>query len=263
MLKWLTMFGSAVLIATVVLVARYDKLHDTEGKGYDITCTQSSEPSATVGTLICTAEHSQKAKSGEYSPSWWHVFVAWPEGITALLLLLTLAAITWQGWQTKKAADAALLNAEALVNSERPWLIAEVKREPKSLHFYEIRIANFGRTPARFIRGDATYVFAQNPTALPVPPTYSSPIILPKNLVIAPDKGFPIPHGYDIPSLLQHAGGPDKTLVIYGRVIYEDTIIPGIEHEVAWCFGYTQSARNGLSQGDFVLTGPSEYTKNT
>jgi hypothetical protein len=263
MLRWLMMIGSPILILTVVLVARYDKMHDTEGKGYDIKCTQSSDPSATVGTLICTAEHGQQTKSGEYNPVWWHIFFAWPEGITALLLLLTLAAITWQGWQTKKAADAALLNAEALVNSERPWLIAEVVRDSKNFHFYEIRINNFGRTPARFIRGDATSVFTENPATLPIPPTYSSPIFLPKNLVIAPDKGFPVPHGYHVPKLLQLAGGPDKTLVIYGRIIYEDTIIAGVEHEVAWCFGYVQRPRNGLLQGEFVLIGPSEYTKNT
>jgi hypothetical protein len=108
MLKWLTFVGSAILVVAVVLVARYDKFHDTEGKGYDIKCTQSSDPSATMGSLVCTAEHSQKAKSGQYDPLWWHIFFTWPEGITALLLMLTLGAITWQAWETRKAAESSL-----------------------------------------------------------------------------------------------------------------------------------------------------------
>ncbi len=189
-----------------------------------------------------------------FKSEWWLVIIA----------ALTGGVIGWQSWETRKAAKAALLNAKALVDSERPWLIAEVVRNSRNYHLFELRITNFGRTPARFIQGDATHVFAQHPETLPIPPKYSSPIILPRNLVVAPDKGFPIPHGYNIPHLLKTAGGAEKILVIYGRVIYEDTIIPGIEHEVAWCFGYMYASRNGLTTEDnFVLTGPSEYTKNT
>jgi len=85
MLKRLMIFGvSTALIVAVVLVVRSDKIHDTEGKGYDIKCTQSNEPSATMNSLICTAEHSQKAQGGQYDPNWWHIFIAWPEGIMTL-----------------------------------------------------------------------------------------------------------------------------------------------------------------------------------
>jgi hypothetical protein len=106
MLRWLTVIAT-ILIVTVVFVTRDDKFHNTEGKGYDIKCTQSSDPSATVGTLICTAQHSQKAKSSESDPPWWHVFFTWPEGITAWAIMLTLGAIIWQAWETRKAATAA------------------------------------------------------------------------------------------------------------------------------------------------------------
>ena len=43
---------------------------------------------------------------GNYLP-WGYVLVAWPEGITAWLLILTLGAIVWQSWETRKAAEAA------------------------------------------------------------------------------------------------------------------------------------------------------------
>ncbi len=130
MLKWLTTTGGVIVIVAVVLVTRYDQFHDTEGKGYDIQCTQSSEPAATLGTMICTAEHSQKAKNGQYDPDWWHVFFAWPEGITALLLLLTLGAITWQAVETRKSAEAtscaAKTAAKDLTLSSRAWVSAKV-----------------------------------------------------------------------------------------------------------------------------------------
>ena len=201
-------------------------------------------------TNVPTAQETKWYKKSD----WWLVIIA----------AFTGGVICWQSWETRKAAKAALLNAKALVDSERPWLIAEVLKNSKNPLIYEIQITNFGRTPARFIRGNAIYVFATQPGSLPVPPNYSSPIILPKNLIIAPNKAFTIPHGYNIPHLLSLGGGADKTLVIYGQVSYEDTIIPGVEHEVAWCFGYIYAPRNGvLIKGDFVLTGPSEYTKNT
>jgi hypothetical protein len=122
MLRWLGIVGGTVLIVTVVLVARYDKLHNTEGQGYDIKCTQSSEPSATVSSLVCQAEHSQKTENGEANPPWWHVFFAWPEGITALLIMLTLGAIIWQSWETRKSAEAALYSVKLQKAQLRQWV---------------------------------------------------------------------------------------------------------------------------------------------
>jgi hypothetical protein len=113
MLKWLAIALFAALIITVVLVARYDEIHDTEGKGYEVKCVQSNDPSMPVPSLVCTVEHGQKTKSGEYQPVWWHVFFTWPEGITALLILLTLVAISLQTWQTRKAAIATAEAANA------------------------------------------------------------------------------------------------------------------------------------------------------
>jgi hypothetical protein len=117
MLKWFGVAGAAILIVAVVLVARYDETHDTESKGYEVKCVQSNDPSATAPSLVCTVEHSQKQMNGEYQPVWWHVFFAWPEGITALLLMLTLGAIIWQAWETRKAAFATADSANAAYGS--------------------------------------------------------------------------------------------------------------------------------------------------
>jgi len=49
-------------------------------------------------------------------------------------------------------------------------------------------------------------------------------------------------------------------MVIYGRVIYRDTITPNQEHETQWCFGYIPDAGSPILGGDFISTGPEEYT---
>jgi hypothetical protein len=254
---WKYVIAVVVILGCAVHVSRqYQSASDECGQ----LCTQIndgdiSSPHHGQGCDECT-EHAITV-----FPRWYRLF-SWPEGITAWAIILTLIVIAEQTMQTRNAAESALLNAKALVNSERPWLIAEVVRGSQMPHFYEIQITNYGRTPARFLNGDASYLFAERPDLLSVPPNYSSPFVLPKQLLIAPGKGFPIPHGYNVPHLLQKPAAANKTLVIYGRVLYEDTIIPGVEHETRWCFGYIDVARGQTMGGDFMLTGPNEYTRN-
>jgi len=233
----------------------------------------------------------QDVKNPKRDTPFWFRFFTWHEGVTAWAILLTLLAIAEQTQQTRNAAEAGLdsanaarLNAQSLVNSERPWLIAEAVKNSQMPHFYEIQITNCGRTPARFISGDAAHNFVERPDLLPVPPIYSSPFTIPKQVLIATGKGFPIPHGYSIPHLLDIPEAANKTLIVYGRIIYEDTIIPNLTHETRWCFGYVPATREQITQplpqalqalaneiqipahnmgGDFVLTGPNEYTKHT
>lgn len=193
--------------------------------------------------------------------------------------IITCCVVFWQSRQTRKAADAAKenagaakLNAQALVNSERPWLIAEVISQANNSGNYEVQITNYGRTPARFIRGDSGYLYTVNPSALISEPVYDSPIRIPTQTLVATDKGFPIPCGYDMRSLDSLSGGADRMLVIYGRIVYEDVIIPGIEHETRWCFScnlpiwrIVTSAGN-LDQDPkllFQLAGSGNYTKHT
>jgi hypothetical protein len=155
MLRWLTICGSVLLIGTVIMVARYDEIHNTEGKGYDIKCTQSSEPSTTMGSLICTAEHSQKAESGKNDPPRWHEFFTWPEGITALAVLATMFFIGWQAFLTRQAiasSDAASkieLRAYVVVNV----VSGTIQDKSKNLKFGgSPLITNSGKTPAHNLR---------------------------------------------------------------------------------------------------------------
>jgi hypothetical protein len=116
------MLGTAILILAVVFVARHDEKYSTRGTGYDIKCKQTSQPATAMGSFVCAIDHSQNSERDEIGPPWWHEFFAWPEGITALLLLLTLGAVLWQAWETRKAADATRDSVKLQEVAYKQWV---------------------------------------------------------------------------------------------------------------------------------------------
>jgi hypothetical protein len=80
-------------------------------------------------------------------PRWYRLF-SWPEGITAWAIILTLIVIAEQTSQTRVAAEAALLNAKAVINAERPWIMVSVKSPPGPMGGFTVYARNKGRTPA-------------------------------------------------------------------------------------------------------------------
>jgi hypothetical protein len=107
MLKSLRILAGAILVVAAILVAVYYQQRYAVGKGYDIKCEQSSNPSSAANSLACVIYPSQNTEDAHPNPQWWNVLLAWPEGITAWLLLLTLGGIAWQAWETRKAAEAS------------------------------------------------------------------------------------------------------------------------------------------------------------
>ena len=88
-------------------------------------------------------------------PPWWDVtWSTW--GLFGVGLGGTVAAI-WtlfivkrQGKDIKTTAEAALLNAKAIINAERAWIDAElIKKISMGVTQYDLVITNHGKTPAR------------------------------------------------------------------------------------------------------------------
>jgi hypothetical protein len=102
----LVILGVGALIVAAILVAVYYQQRNTVGDGYDIKCAQGSQPSSATSALTCEIRPSQKADQGKPKPQWWNVLLAWPEGITAWLLLLTLGGIVWQAQATADSVEA-------------------------------------------------------------------------------------------------------------------------------------------------------------
>ena len=151
-----------VIIGMAVFVARQDKRAAQE-------CAKNSSDHAKTAVAAKTDEKISKdnvEESERNSPSWFGIF-RWPNGTATLALILTLLAVAEQAKETAKstkaaqesaqgalaAANAALLNAQAFINAERPWILvkAELAKRPESGTWYDVVAVNKGRTPAEVI----------------------------------------------------------------------------------------------------------------
>jgi hypothetical protein len=256
MLKRLAVLTISAGLATLALSSQPNQATTNE---------QHSTEQKRIAEPICQHDcyATEETKTPDNHPPSFYASFKQPDGLLVIVGVITCAILIVQSVIGNRAAKAALLNATALVNSERAWLVAEVVKNDRMPHLFEVQITNHGRTPAEFIRGDATHAFIELPENLPVPPVYNSPIVIPRQTLIVTDKGFAIPHGYSMVHILARPDAAGKVFVIYGRILYSDTIIPTVEHETRWCFGYVPDAAGLLPSGDFVLTGPDEYTKHS
>ena len=142
--------------------------------------TQQTQSSASANGSEENKDTTKKNNDGRKEPSYWQKVIS-PEvlpnwilmilGIVgAIIAFVTLGFIYWQSKDTqralhwakrsaiaaKKSADAALLNAQAIVNAERAWIDGAFKKvkdndagwEDITSFPHQLRIINRGRTPA-------------------------------------------------------------------------------------------------------------------
>jgi hypothetical protein len=120
-------------------------------------------------------------------PDWWLVIIA---GLTGCV-------ISWQSWEMRKAAEtglestkAALLNAQALINSERPWILITTKPRVHGLPGFDVFAENKGRTPAAIVAKYWNAVIVENVEQLPVKPEWESCKNYPDPVILVPDESF-------------------------------------------------------------------------
>jgi hypothetical protein len=201
-----------------------------------------------------------------------------------------LAEIKAAGEQTKrmiehagKQADAAFLNAHAVVNAERPWMLINMVVDvgqvgtdpPVSL---SVSFINQGRTPAEIISFEQHLDCKQSTGDLPTPPVYSTPEgqVLLHTAMVAPgrewkDRGessFALSTNFTAEQWQDIRSGRQRALY-WGRLRYRDLIeeprtvheIAGQQvrgaHETCFCYFYSPALR------EFLITGPYGYNKHT
>jgi len=171
---------------------------------------------------------------------------------------------------TRDSADAALLNARAVINSERPWIVVSV-RGGESIGDYVFTATNRGRTPAVFESGTFDFAVDSYADSLPTGPRYDSPVAPDRTLIVQGD-------GFDISLRGERSINPESfittpqmanqvkvlknlSLLFYGEVIYRDVFNrdekEAIHHETRFCYCFDVSRR------EFVRTGPEEYNRYT
>jgi len=244
----LVILAAAALLVAVIYVARYDQNYDTGKKGYDIKCEQNSPPSSATASLACTIHSEKEADQGKPEPPWWHKLLAWPEGITAWLIMLTLGAIIWQAWETRKAAGAAADSANAAYGSvafaEAQWeLTREKERARLDVKYGEhlliqcdgndlrhlagtIRLRNIGANRAFIRRTYGKFMVKDVEAAFEEWEDDYAPLTLPDRF-LDPDEPsivvfvYLVPDERDIKAFAENLEKSRKSLHLFGFIEYE------------------------------------------
>jgi hypothetical protein len=209
-------------------------------------------------------------------PVWLAMLVTAGVGFIALETLGDIRKQTHIGLRSaraaKESAKAALLNAKAVINAERAWLVVGVEQvnntDTGALPIYVFTCLNQGKTPATIKTIDAGYSVVKDPFELPVPVRDGdlSPRVLPQRTFIVSRDSFKIHPEVAPDSILYSINGrfeleSSDFVMFYGRIVYEDIFPswgPGRKpHETRWCYAYDPAT------GRLISTGPDEYNNHT
>jgi hypothetical protein len=169
------------------------------------------------------------------------------------------------------SAHAALLNARAVIQAERPWILITVEPSRSIENSFTVMATNRGRTPARIVETIERYKIAIDEKRLPGTPEYrnekSNTPFAP--IILLPDEFTPIKSfcREDVKGLcdseerFKRIETWEEKVFLYGKVLYRDLIAtPENEvHETNWCCWYIHGRQNS----GLVIAGPSEYNSHT
>jgi hypothetical protein len=197
-------------------------------------------------------------------------------GLLVIAGFVTAGLIWWQARETRrsvqairdslphqeKAANAAFMNAQAIINAERSWVdVVPVHSGGEGQWRFEA--TNHGRTPAEIVSTCCKFEIKLI-DGLTVPPFYKNRTE-PYKRFIFPLNKEPVHVGVmPIPMLLSACQEEDevrsgaKTFVIIGRVVYYD-VLNRVEppHETRYCYGWSAHDDTLFSMG------PTEYHGHT
>lgn len=216
----------------------------------------------------------------------WYERVAWAANIILavlgyvgiLLFLRMLKSIerhTESGAGTAQAAldsaQAALAQTQAIVDSERPWIVVRVEPSLTKENSFRVMATNRGRTPAGIISLVDQVRIAVDETNLPESPEYESvksgarqePIVLLPSESVA-IKAF---SREDVRSVCKTTEEFEKielwemNIFLYGRVTYRDLMASPEKqlHETDWCYWYI----HGEKKSALSIAGSPEYNKHS
>jgi hypothetical protein len=221
-------------------------------------------------------------------PATWplHDRIAWAANLVLVLMgyagiMLAISTLKKIERQTKYAeaaaetaaecARAALLQAQAIVHSERPWILITVEPSRIKENSFTVMATNRGRTPARIIETSDRSKITIDEKNLPSIPEYgneerSAPftpiILLPgESAAIKPFCRDDVKGLCDSGEGFKRIETWDEKIFLYGKVIYKDLIAPTDSqvHESNWCYWYI----HGRQKSGLVIAGPPDYNLHT
>jgi hypothetical protein len=216
-------------------------------------------------------------------PEWLMVFIT---AIYVIIAGLTLSAIRRQAVESrdsaaqaieiaKKSADAALLNAQAVINAERARILFETEKRLDDETFrgvatFTIFAVNRGKVPAEVINYGKAEICSTPTNTLPPEPKYQLADPPTVRFVGSGERHSVAEFQPRMPGniyrLLKDVEGPlpeniaDMHLTVYGEVIYKDGISDEIRHS-RYCFEWFSTP--GARGGSLRPAGPPNYNECT
>lgn len=177
----------------------------------------------------------------------------------------------------REAANAALLNAQAVINSERGRLLFEIEKRLdenfRGVGIFKIFAVNYGRSPAEVLGyAPPTEVIVNSPDDLLVPPQYQSEVAPIKRFLAQGEKCLVAEAsparlgGGRTAAAMQLAAETgvsinDQRRMVYGEIRYMD----GISEETRfsrYCFRLERFPFSNIG-GSLIPFGPKEYNDCT
>jgi hypothetical protein len=169
------------------------------------------------------------------------------------------------------SAQAALLNAQAVMRSERPWILITVEPSRSVENSFTVMATNRGRTPARILATAEQSRIVIDEKHLPSTPEYRNekPGALFTPFILLPGESTAIKlfRREDVRGLcdseerFKRIETWAEKIFLYGKVMYGDLIAPADSqgHETNWCCWYIHGRQNS----GLVLAGPPEYNTHS
>ena len=216
----------------------------------------------------------------------WHDRVLWGANIVLAVLgyvgiILALRALkhikrhTEAGAATVQAAleaaHAALTQTQAIIDSERPWIVIRVEASLTKENSFKVMATNRGRTPAKIFALLDQVRIAVDETQLPESPEYATMKAgaRPEPVVLLPSESVAIRifSRDDVRSFCQNDEEFEKVklweknIFLHGRVTYRDMIsIPEKPpYETDWCYWCI----HGEKKSAMTIAGPPNYNKHS
>jgi hypothetical protein len=169
--------------------------------------------------------------------------------------------------QSRNTAGAALLNAQAVINSQRAWLFPQIKRVPysdgytKAMGQFELCIENYGKTPAHLISVNHYSQILLRDDRLPASPDYRNNSEFESTMVLVPGGSYLVD---DIELSFmwwfnqeRELDDGRKVIYQYGLIRYQDVLPNSPVRQTAFCYRYFRNLQ------DWRVSGPREYTSYT
>jgi hypothetical protein len=249
MLKKLAVTAVAALLAAIALSAKPSKNSGQESySGYNryLTVVYANGPNERDNG---SADHAEAAGNAP-AP---HTPFKDPNWVLVIVGSVTCIVIGWQSFETRRAAkasmksaDTALLDIQARISSERPWIQVTVEGQRGSEKIFDVNIVNRGRTPAAIISKSSGYGIQGVVECLPKEPIYDRIEVFSDRKILLPNEPLTLQTitkkelGLSDPEQYKRFREIEVEAYAFGSVVYRDIVeIPGVPlYETRWCYGF-------------------------